>query len=84
MSIDYGHMSPDELVDHFMDEDGIAPFIDIQQKGIPFTDWDWRQITIDLQAFSRGRLTFSPEYLRDLYEMQAQRHVARALSSEAA
>jgi hypothetical protein len=59
--------------DHFLDENGLAPFIQIQQTNIPREEWDWRAITVDLQTFTRGHLTFSPEYLEELYEMQSTR-----------
>ena len=78
--IDYGRLTPDELVDLFIDENGLAPFVEIQQKGIPYEDWDWWRITVDLAAFSRGYLTFSPEYLKDLYEMQRARVDRRAVA----
>lgn len=71
--IDYGVMSADELVEHLIDENGLATFLDTQQAGIPKEDWDWVVITRDLQAFSHGLLTFSPGYLQELYEMQCQR-----------
>jgi hypothetical protein len=71
--IDYGSMTTEMLVDHFIDEAGLARFIDIDQTGIPFEDWDWRSIAIHLHGFTRGHLTFSPEFLRDLYAMQKAR-----------
>lgn len=67
---DYGRMTLDELLDHFLDEDGLAPFIEIQQKGVPREEWDWRAITLHLQGFTRGHLSFSPEYLEDLFVLQ--------------
>lgn len=79
--IDYGHMDPEELVDHFIDENGLARFIDVQQRGVPREDWDWRALTVFLQAFTKRRLTFSPEYLQDLYKMQLARE---AIAEEAA
>ncbi len=73
MTIAYGRMTPDELVEHFMDENGLAPFLDLQQEGIPLEDWNWPRIANFLGAFSRGYLTFSPAYLADLYAMQIDR-----------
>lgn len=73
MSPDYGRMEPDALVEHLVDENGLVAFLDTQQSGREYVDWDWRAITVHLQGFSRGRLTFSAEYLRDLYEMQRER-----------
>ncbi len=80
--IDYGRMSTDELVEHFIDERGLADFIDLQYKNWPqegdphhkpepLPPWDWRIISRDLMALSRGYLTFSPAYLKELYEMQS-------------
>jgi hypothetical protein len=66
-------MTPDELVEHLVDEGGLRTFIEVQQSGIAYEDWDWRALTVFLQGFSRGYLTFSPAYLRDLYEMQRDR-----------
>ena len=71
--IEYGRMSPDEFVDHCIDENGLVTFIDTQQKGRRYEDWDWNAIAVHLQGFSRGYLTMSPAYLKDLYEMQAGR-----------
>lgn len=68
--VDYGAMDTEALLDHLLDENGLAPFIDTQQKGIPRADWDWRAITVFLMSFTHGRLTFSPGYLEELYEMQ--------------
>lgn len=76
--IEYGKLSPDELVDLLLDEEGLVAFLDTQQRNIPYEDWEWDIITRDLIAFSRGYLTFSPEYLRDLYEMQRDRIAAQA------
>ena len=73
--IEYGKMTPDELVEHLIDENGLAAFIDIQQANRPQDEWDWREITLHLQGFSKGYLTFSPEYLEDLYRMQKARAV---------
>lgn len=73
--IDYGHMTRDELVDHFIDENGLAQFIDTQQAGRDRSEWDWRIIARDLMAFSRY-LTFSPAYLEELYDMQTGREAA--------
>lgn len=70
--IDYAAMSRDELVDHFIDENGLVAFLDVQQRGIPYADWNWKRITLDLMAFSHY-LQFSPAYLKDLYEMQKGR-----------
>ncbi len=81
---DYARMTSEELVEHFIDDNGLAPFIDLQQKGVPFAEWDWRSLAVYLQAFSRGYLTFSPEYLEELYEMQAQRIASKALEIAAA
>jgi hypothetical protein len=72
-TFDYGQLTPDELLDHLLDENGLAPFIEIQQTGIPREEWDWIAITVHLQGFTRGYLTFSPEYLESLYEMQRER-----------
>ena len=69
-------MTPDEFVDHLIDENGLVRFLDVQQDKVPYEDWDWTAITLHLQAFSRGYLTFSPEYLKDLYEMQRGRLAA--------
>ena len=66
-------MTPDELVDHLIDEQGLVLFLDTQQKGKRYEDWDWHAITSHLAGFSRGYLTFSPAYLKDLYEMQSGR-----------
>ncbi len=71
--VDYRSMSSDELVDHFIDENGLAAYLDLQQRGISHSDWDWRIIARDLAAFTHGYLTFSPEYLAGLYEMQLER-----------
>lgn len=70
--IDYGHMTRDELVDHFIDDNGLVRFIDTQQAGMPRDEWDWQVITRDLMAFSHY-LQFSPEYLEELYDMQKTR-----------
>ena len=70
--IDYAAMSRDELIDHFIDENGLAVFIDTQQQGIERSEWDWRLIARDLMAFSHY-LTFSPQYLEELYDMQKGR-----------
>lgn len=73
--IEYGRMTPDEFVDHCIDENGLAGFIDTQQANNPRPrdEWDWNVIAVHLQGFSRGYLTFTPAYLRDLYEMQRER-----------
>lgn len=81
MSPDYGRMEPDALVEHLVDENGLVAFLDTQQAGREYGDWDWRAITVHLQGLSRGRLTFSPEYLRDLYEMQRDR-IAQEIVTE--
>lgn len=73
--IDYGSMDRDQLVDHFIDENGLAKFLDTQQAGIPREEWDWRIIARDLMAFSRY-LQFSPSYCEELYDMQKQRDAA--------
>lgn len=70
--VNYTAMSRDELVDHFIDENGLAHFIDVQMAGTDPQAWDWRLITRDLQAFC-PYLTFSPEYLQELYAMQKSR-----------
>lgn len=70
--VDYASMSRDELVDHFIDENGLAQFIDTQMTGVPRSDWDWRMITRDLMAFSHY-LQFSPGYCEELYDMQKTR-----------
>ena len=85
MKMDYERLTADELVAHLIDgicplcgeesTPGLAKYLDTQQKGIPREDWDWFVITRDLQAFTRGLLTFSPEYLEELYEMQVARLV---------
>lgn len=71
--IEYGRMTPDELVEHLIDEQGLVAFLDTQWANKPYEDWDWNRATVHLQGFSRGHLTFSPQYLRDLYEMQRDR-----------
>lgn len=71
--MDYASLTADELVEHLIDENGLAAFLDIQQKGIPYEQWDWFTITRDLQAFSHGLLTFSPSFLHELYELQQSR-----------
>lgn len=70
--IDYSHMSREELIDHFIDDNGLAQFIDTQQAGIDRSEWDWRIIARDLMAFSHY-LQFSPTYLEELYDMQRGR-----------
>jgi hypothetical protein len=70
--IDYASMSRDELVDHFIDDNGLAHFLDVQYAGIEPALWDWRIIARDLYAFC-SYLTFSPEYLKELYAMQKER-----------
>lgn len=70
--LDYGSMSRDELVDHFIDDNGLAHFIDVQQKGVDPAEWDWAILARDLRAFC-PYLTFSPEYLQELYAMQKAR-----------
>jgi hypothetical protein len=76
--IDYGRLEPDALVEHLIDENGLADFLEIQQSGIALEDWDWREITLHLQAFSRGHLTFSPDYLQALYALQCERREVAA------
>lgn len=73
--IDYAHMTRDELVDHFIDDNGLAQFIDTQQAGIDRGEWDWHLIARDLMAFSHY-LQFSPAYLEELYDMQKGRQAA--------
>ena len=70
--IDYSQMDRDALVDHFIDEGGLARFIDTQQTGVDRADWNWTRITLDLMAFS-PYLQFSPSYLEEIYEMQKAR-----------
>lgn len=70
--IDYAAMSGDELIDHFIDDNGLAQFLDTQQAGIAREDWDWQLMARDLMAFSHY-LQFSPAYLEELYDMQKAR-----------
>ena len=70
--VDYGRMSKDELVDHFIDENGLAAFLETQHGGPLDEHSDWPIITRDLRAFC-PYLTFSPHYLEDLYRMQKER-----------
>jgi hypothetical protein len=70
--IDYGAMTRDELIDHFIDDNGLAQFIDTQMTGVPRHEWDWRVIARDLMAFSHY-LQFSPGYCEELYDMQKER-----------
>ncbi len=72
--VDYGRMSRDELIDHFIDEGGLAQYLETQNGGPLGADANWPLINRDLIAFSRGYLTFSPQYLQDLYEMQKGRN----------
>jgi hypothetical protein len=70
--VDYGRMSKDELVDHFIDEGGLAAFLEVQHGGPLDEHSNWLLIARDLRAFC-SYLTFSPAYLQDLYEMQKER-----------
>lgn len=80
---EYGRMTPEEFVEHLIDEQGLVAFLDTQWANQPYEDWDWKRATTHLQGFSRGYLTFSPGYLKDLYEMQRAR-LAVALAEQAA
>jgi hypothetical protein len=70
--IDYGSMSRDQLVDHFIDDGGLAHFIDVQMAGVDASEWNWTKLASDLRGFN-SYLTFSAEYLHQLYSMQKER-----------
>lgn len=71
--IAYRALTPDELIDHLLDDGGLVRFVELQMRGVEPDDWDWPEITRRVWHLTRKHWQPLPATLRDIYVMQKDR-----------